>query len=73
MKGARGTFDGRFHLSRPDAGAPVTAFTGKRELQTYLKWRLDTFINPLYTFLDNQGTPSIMTMSADRANKAEFP
>jgi hypothetical protein len=32
---------------------------------TYLRRRLDAFINPLvYTFWDNQGTPSIMTMSS---------
>jgi hypothetical protein len=47
-----------------DAGTPVAAFTARRELQIYLRRRLDTFINPLvYTFLGNQG-PSIMTMSA---------
>ena len=41
------------------------AFMARRELQSYLRRRLDTFINPLvYTFWDNQGTPSIMTMSA---------
>ena len=41
------------------------AFTVRRELNAYLKRRLDTFISPLvYTFWDNQGTPSIMTMSA---------
>ena len=48
-----------------DAGTPVAAFTARRELKTYLRRRLDAFINPLvYTFWDNQGTPSIMTMSA---------
>jgi hypothetical protein len=47
-----------------DAGTPVAAFTARRELQTYLRRRLDTFCNPLvYTFWGNQG-PSIMTMSA---------
>jgi hypothetical protein len=30
-----------------DAGSPVTAFTGKRELQVYLRCRLDAFTNPL--------------------------
>ena len=41
------------------------AFMARRELQSYLRRRLDTFINPLvYTFWDNQGTPSIMTMSS---------
>ena len=48
-----------------DAGTPVAAFTARRELTAYLKRRLNTFINPLvYTFWDNQGTPSIMTMSS---------
>ena len=47
------------------AGTPVAAFTGRRELKAYLRHRLDAFINPMvYTFWDNQGTPSIMTMSA---------
>jgi hypothetical protein len=42
----------------------VRAFTTRRELKAYLRRRLDTFINPLvYTFWDNKGTPSIMTMS----------
>ena len=48
-----------------DAGTPVAAFTARPELKAYLRRRLDAFINPLvYTFWDNQGTPSIMTMSA---------
>ena len=52
-----------------DADSPVAAFTARRELNAYLKRRLDTFINPLvYTFWDNQGTPSIMTMSAALAD-----
>ena len=43
----------------------MAAFTGRRELKAYLRRRLDVFINPLvYTFWDNQGTPSIMTLSA---------
>jgi hypothetical protein len=47
-----------------DAGTPVAAFTVRREMQAYLKRRLDTFVNPLvYTFWGNQG-PSIMTMTA---------
>ena len=47
-----------------DAGTPVAAFTARREMQAYLRRRLDVFINPLvYTFCGNQG-PSIMTMSA---------
>jgi hypothetical protein len=47
-----------------DAGTPVAAFTARRELQVYLRRRLDTFINALvYTFWGNQD-PSIMTMSA---------
>jgi hypothetical protein len=34
-------------------------------LTRYLRRWLDVFTNPLvYTFWDNQGTPSIMTMSA---------
>jgi hypothetical protein len=34
-----------------DAGSAVIAFTLKDELKTYLKRKLDTFINPLvYTF-----------------------
>jgi hypothetical protein len=46
-------------------GTPVAAFTVRRELKAYLRRRLDAFINPLvYTFWDNQGTPSIMTISA---------
>ena len=48
-----------------DAGTPVAAFTVRQELKAYLRRRLDVFINPLvYTFWDNQGTPSIMTLSA---------
>jgi hypothetical protein len=48
-----------------DAGTPVAAFTARPELKAYLRRRLDAFINPLvYTFWDNQCTPSIMTMSA---------
>jgi hypothetical protein len=47
-----------------DAGTPVAPFTARREMQAYLRRRLDTFCNPLvYTFWGNQG-PSIMTMSA---------
>jgi hypothetical protein len=47
-----------------DAGTPVAASTARRELQAYLRRRLDTFINPLvYTFWGNQG-PSIMTLSS---------
>jgi hypothetical protein len=48
-----------------DAATPVAAFTARPELKAYLRRRLDTFINPLIcTFWDNQGRPSIMTMSA---------
>jgi hypothetical protein len=51
-----------------DAGTPLAAFTARQELKAYLRRRLDAFINPLvYTFWDNQGTPSIMTMSAPLA------
>jgi hypothetical protein len=49
-------------------GSPMAAFTAWRELKAYLKRRLDTFISPLvYRFWDNQGTPSIMTMSTAAA------
>jgi hypothetical protein len=51
-----------------DAGTPVAAFTARRELQAYLRRRLDTFCNPLvYTFWGNRG-PSIMTMTAALAD-----
>jgi hypothetical protein len=63
----------RMALALPDVAAMiakdarenlVAAFTARRELQAYLKRRLDTFINPLvYTFWSDRG-PSIMTMSA---------
>jgi hypothetical protein len=48
-----------------DGDHPVAAFTIKRELITFLKRRLDTFIKPLvYTFGGEQGyMPSVMTMS----------
>ena len=47
-----------------DAGSPKAAFTTRRELQAYLRRRLDTFCNPLvYTFWSDRG-PSIMTMTA---------
>ncbi|HXX04849.1 MAG TPA: hypothetical protein VEJ37_10995 [Xanthobacteraceae bacterium] len=37
----------------------------RHELKSYLRRRLDAFINPLvYTFWDNPGKPSIMTVSA---------
>jgi hypothetical protein len=46
-----------------DAGTPVAAFTVKRDMQTYLRRKLDTFCNPLvYTFQGGYG-PSIMTLS----------
>jgi hypothetical protein len=63
----KGTSDGglQSNLSRGRCGQPKAAFTTRRKLQAYLRHRLDVFINPLvYTFWDNQGTPSIMTMSA---------
>ena len=48
-----------------DEGSPVAPFTARHELKAYLLRRLDAFINPLvYAFWDNQGTPSIMTLSA---------
>jgi hypothetical protein len=51
-----------------DAGTPVAAFTARREMQAYLRRRLDTSCNPLvYTFWGNQG-PSIMTMSSALAD-----
>ena len=47
-----------------DAGSPKAAFTTRRELQAYLRRRLDVFINPLvYAFWGNHG-PSIVTMSS---------
>jgi hypothetical protein len=47
-----------------DAGTPVAAFMVKRDMQIYLRRRLDTFANPLvYTFQGSHG-PSIMTMSS---------
>jgi hypothetical protein len=52
-----------------DADSPVAAFTVRRDLKAYFKWRLGTFINPLvYTFWNNQGTASIMAMSATLAD-----
>jgi hypothetical protein len=52
-----------------DAGSPKAAFATRRELHAYLRRRLDAFTNPLvYTFWDNQGTPSIMTMSSALAD-----
>lgn len=48
-----------------DAGSPVAAFRARHELKAYLKRPLEAFTDPLvYPFWDNQGTPSIMTMSA---------
>ena len=45
-------------------GTPVAASITRPELKAYLR-RLDAFVSPLvYTFWDDQGTPSIMTMSA---------
>jgi hypothetical protein len=45
-----------------DAGTPVAAFTARDALRAYLRRGLDAFIKPLvYTFCDNQGTPSIET------------
>jgi hypothetical protein len=49
-----------------DAGTPVAAFMVKRDMQIYLRRRLDTFANPLvytFQFQGSQG-PSIMTMSS---------
>jgi mevalonate pyrophosphate decarboxylase len=46
-----------------DAGTPVAAFTLKRDMQSYLRRKLDTFCNPLvYTFQGSNG-PSIIAMS----------
>jgi len=45
-------------------GTPVATSITRPELKAYLR-RLDAFVSPLvYTFWDDQGTPSIMTMSA---------
>jgi hypothetical protein len=42
---------------------PVAAFTVKRDMQIYLRGRLDTFVNPLvYTFQRSYG-PSILMLS----------
>jgi hypothetical protein len=47
-----------------DAGTPVAAFTVKRDMQTYLRRKLDTFCDPLvYTFWGGNGPP-IMTLSS---------
>jgi hypothetical protein len=46
-----------------DAGMPVAAFTVKRELQSYLRRRLDTFCNPLVCTFQGSHGPSIMTVS----------
>jgi hypothetical protein len=47
----------------------VTAFTPKHEIKVYLRRRLDVLVNsPVYTFWDNQITPSIMTMPAALAD-----
>jgi hypothetical protein len=46
-----------------DASTPVAPFTVKRDMQIYLRRRLETFCNPLvYTFQGGRG-PSIMTLS----------
>jgi hypothetical protein len=53
-----------------DAGSPKAAFMTRREMQAYLRRRLDTFSNPLvYTLWGNHG-PSIMTMSAALAESS---
>ena len=46
-----------------DAGTPVAAFTVKRDMQTYLRRKRDTFCNPLVYTLQGSHDPSIMTMS----------
>ena len=47
-----------------DAGAPVTAFTSKRELQAYLRRQLDTFSGQVvYKFGGNGCSPVIMSTS----------
>jgi hypothetical protein len=52
------------HLAIIHPSSPVAAFTGRHELNAYLRRQHDTFSNPLvYTFWDNQG-PSIMTMTS---------
>jgi hypothetical protein len=53
-----------------DMGSPVAAFMARRELQAYLRCRLDAFTNPLvYTFWGDQG-PSIMTITAALAESS---
>ena len=45
-------------------GTPLATSITRPELKAYLR-RLDAFVSPLvYTFWDDQGTPSIMTLSA---------
>ena len=48
-----------------DAGSPKAAFTTRRELQAYLRRRLEAFTKPLvYTFGGEQGyAPAIMTLT----------
>jgi hypothetical protein len=47
-----------------DAGIPVTVFRGKRELQAYLRRRLDTFaIPPVYKFRGDGCARVTMTTS----------
>jgi hypothetical protein len=47
-----------------DACKPVTAFTAKDELKTYLKRRAGTFNRPLiYKIRGNGRAPVIMTLS----------
>jgi hypothetical protein len=45
-----------------DAGKPVTPFTTKDEMKAYLKRRLNTFCNLVYTFADGGG-PAITTLA----------
>jgi hypothetical protein len=54
-----------------DAGCPVAAFTGRAELQSYLKRRLDTFSNPLvYAFGGDQScAPVVITLSSALADR----
>ena len=48
-----------------DADTPVAAFSARQELKAYLTAGSTLSSTPLvYTLWDNQGTPSIMTISA---------
>jgi hypothetical protein len=46
---------------------PLDGHRARLDLKVYLRRRIDAFINPLVLW-DNQGTPSIMTMTAALAD-----